>query len=63
MVKLTNIEFQQRIDDIFGKGVYSVVGEYKSTKERVLIQHNCEDKEPFKFEIIPNKFLTEKTNM
>lgn len=38
--KKTTAEFQQNLDSLYGKGVYTVLGQYKNAKTKISIKHN-----------------------
>lgn len=41
--RLTKEEFQGKVDSAHGEGSYTVLGEYKNSKTKILVRHNCEE--------------------
>jgi flagellar biosynthesis GTPase FlhF len=55
-IKKTTEEFKQEVYDKY-KDEYIVLGEYKNTNSKILIEHNCKECHYHQWEITPSKLL------
>jgi Zn ribbon nucleic-acid-binding protein len=55
-LKKTSVDFEKEVYSLV-KTDYSVLGEYKSSKKKILMRHNCEECNNYEWEIAPNNFL------
>ena len=39
--KLSNLEYQEKINSIYGKNVFKLIGNYNGRKKEVVLEHNC----------------------
>lgn len=57
--KKTTEQFKQEVYNLVGNE-YTVLGEYKNSKTKILMRHNCKDCNNYEWEIVPNDFLGTK---